>query len=140
MNLQEFTAAIDAHLVGWEPAPIFRDNQEADSSGLTEFIRLTVLHGIGFVDEATGVYSVNGSTVLHPFILQFDVFTKINSTTDRSDEICQAVLDHWQVRNLGNRTLNLLAGNVQRIGEEPPRYHVAVQISGTREERLTNRE
>lgn len=139
MNLPDFNAAIDAHLAGWSPAPVFKDNEASGTSHLTEFIRLTILQGIGFIDEPAGVYSVNGSTVLHSFILNFDVFTEINTSLDRSDELCQLVLDHWQVRNLG-RGLNLLAGSVQRIGEQAPRFHVVVQISGTREERLTKRD
>lgn len=140
MNLQEFNAAIDAHLVGWNPTLIIRDNEPAPTSGVLEFIRLTVLHGVGFVDEVAGIYSVNGSTTIEPFILDFGVFTEINTGTERSSELCQMILDHWQVRNLGSKDLHLIAGSPQTIGEEPPRYHVAVQISGTREDRLINRE
>lgn len=138
MNLIQFNAAIDSHMVGWAPAPVFRDNQLSATRNLNEFIRLTVLQGIGSLDETTGIYSVNGSVVLHSFLLVFDVFTAINTNTDRSDELCQSVMDHWQVLNLGD-SLHLGAATVLTIGEEPPRYHAAVQISGTREERLTTR-
>ena len=137
MNLPEFDAAIQSRLAGWTPAPIVLDN-EPSPDNVIEFIRFTVLHGVGFIDEPTGVYSVNGSTVLHPFILNFNVFTAINTAKTQSSLLCQAILDHWQVRDLG-QGLTLLAGGIQRIGEEPPRYHTVVQISGTREERLTKR-
>ena len=138
MRLPEFNFAIDDHLSTWNPTLIVRDNSPSPTSNVFEFIRLTVLHGTGFTDEPTGIYSVNGSTVLHSFLLSFSVFTKIDTNTDRNDELCQAVLDHWQVRKLGPG-LELSAGTLQRIGEDPPRYHTIVQISGTREETLTKR-
>ena len=138
MRLPEFNFAIDDHLSTWNPTTIIRDNEATPTANTYEFIRLTVLHGLGLTNDVTGVYSVNGSRVLHSFILNFSVFTKIDTTTDRNDELCQAVLDHWQVRKLGPG-LELSAGTLQRIGEEPPRYHTIVQISGTREETLTKR-
>lgn len=99
---------------------------------------MTVLDGNGFLDEPAGVYSVNGSTVLHPFILQFDVFTALNEGTERSNQLCQEVLDHWQVQNLGVG-LELIAGSVERSGEQGNRYRKIVSIEGRREEFLTVR-
>lgn len=139
MNLIDFDAAIDAHALA-NPLPItlVRDNEPSRTKGLSEYIRLTVLQGTGFIDEPTGVYTVNGSTVLHSFVLQFDVYTAKNTETARNNELCQAVLDRWQVYNLGVG-LHTLSGSVDRIGEEGALFRQVVSIDGRREEFLTAR-
>ena len=138
MNLVEFDLAIRSHLSGWNPTLVVEDNKPVDTKKIKEYIRMTVLDGNGFLDEPAGVYSVNGSTVLHPFILQFDVFTALNEGTERSNQLCQEVLDHWQVQNLGVG-LELIAGSVERSGEQGNRYRKIVSIEGRREEFLTVR-
>ena len=138
MNLIEFDAAIKAHLLGWNPVHIAEDNQPAETKGLDEYIRFAVIHGNGFIDEPAGVYSVNGSTVLHPFVLQFDVYTKLNTDTMRNNELCQAVLDKWQVYKLGIG-LDTIGGSIERIGEEGKHFRQAVSVEGRREEFLTAR-
>ncbi len=138
MNLIEFDAAIDTHIAAWNPTTIVRDNDPARTKKLDEYIRVTVINGNAFIDEPAGVRSVNGSTVLHPFILQFDVFTRLNLGVQRNNQLCQEVLDHWQVRNL-ETGLHLIAGGVDRIGEQGTRFHQIVSVDGRREEFLTVR-
>lgn len=134
MNLPEFDAAIKSWIAGWNPLTLLvGDNRPSRTSNEHEYIRLTILQGVGFLDESAGVRTVDGSSVQHTFILQFDVFTRINSDTSRASDIIQDILDNWQVKRISDGCTTL-AGTVERIGEEAPRYHMAVSIEGQREE------
>jgi len=144
MNLIEFDEAIADRLSAWKPTLIITDNTPAETKGQAEYIRMTIEHGLGFEFETTGVFSVGGSTVMHSFILRFDVYGPINKGKDsfpgtrRTHELCQEVADQWQIQDFGNG-VQTLAASIERVGEEKPHYHMACLIEGRRLETITKR-
>jgi len=135
-NLVERNRAIDSHIQGWAPTLVIRDSLPANNKGEHEFIRITALEGEGSLARTTGVLTVTGSITRYPVSLYFDVFTSINVGTDRNDELCQAVIDHWHIAQL-TPSFILFDPRITRIGEEKPRFHQQVVIDGFRDERKT---
>ena len=138
MNLPEFHVAIEQRVASWAIGTLYiADNEPALTKDQHEFIQLRVIDGIGIGDETTGgLRGVKGDSVIHVFLLQFDIYIKLNTSKVRAYELAQMVLDHWQVQDLGNG-LYLNAGSTQRIGEEAPFYRLNVTVPGAREEILT---
>ena len=138
MNQVEFDALIKSRVQSWQaPTVLALQNEPTpQTKNAHEFIKFTAQYGFGFLDESVGVRTVDGSSVEHTFILRFDVFTKINTGTARASEICQNILNYWQVKKLADGATTI-AGSIQDIGEESPHYHMAVLIPGQREEFLT---
>lgn len=134
-NLVERDDAISLHMAGWWPTLLIGDNLPPMTKKEPEFIRLTVLEGEGFLARRTGILNVTGSVIRHPVSLYFDVYTKINNDTRRNGQLCQSVIDHWYPVDLTPSFHLYESSGVERIGEEKPRFHQRVIISGFRDER-----
>lgn len=128
---------LDDRIDSWVDIPchLARDNEPARSADKNEWMRLTVQEGFSFLNETAGSLDPRSTTVAHPFVLVFDIYTPLNKGTLRSAQIAQAVSDYWAFNSEGN--IKLDAASFERVSEDSNTYHTSVSIDAARYEQRT---
>lgn len=136
MNLVEFSDAFDNFISGWAPTKIVKDGEPAGTLNIDEYIILRVDGGFSTLAATTGILSVRGNVIRHPFLITANVVVRNGqpTTVRRSSELCQAVLDKFQLASFGESTL-CFEGSISRVGENAKRYEQIVRVGGYRDER-----
>lgn len=129
----DIKSAVKSHAASWNPTLIVFDNKPAQTKQEPEFIRIIVLTGQTNIATRAGI-NVTGTRQRVPLILRFNVYTQVNNDTDRSDQLCDEVIRHWQKKTFGG--LQTLLASAERIGEAAPRYRAQVDVQGFYDHRI----
>jgi len=117
--------AIKSVLAGWQPVPVFRENEPTKTKNLDEYIVVKNLGGSSQSVTTTGLLDQRGSTERHAFLLEFNIYTQVNSGTQRPAQLSDEVASRWRYRQL-SIGIHTFESNIVTVGKEAARFKTIV--------------